>query len=209
MTSRPYFPRRLPGRVRCDPDGAGSGGQTAYVALDVETANSDYASICQVGIAEFDCRGSVRRTWESLVDPEDSFASMNVAIHGIREENVRGAPRFPDVLPKIRDLCDDRIVVHHMPFDRVAIGRATERYGLPVLRATWLDSAQVARRAWERFSRRGYGLRNLASELGIPLRHHEALSDAIAAGSVVALAMEKAGTDIAGWLHRAGQPLGG
>ena len=209
MTRRPNLPPGGPRPGPGDREGTGSREEAAYVALDVETANSDYASICQVGIAEFDSRGVPGRTWASLIDPEDHFASMNVSIHGIREESVRGAPRFPDVLPEIRKLCDDRIVVHHMPFDRVAIGRATERYGLAGPRATWLDSAQVARRAWKRFSRRGYGLGNLASELGIPLRHHDALQDAIAAGSVVALAMEKAGTDIAGWLHRAGQPLGG
>ncbi len=202
MTRQPSLPPELPDR-------GPASSKPAYVALDVETANSDCASICQVGIAEFDSRGVPGRTWVSVVDPEDHFNAMNVAIHGIRPETVRDAPRFPEVMPEIRRLCSDRIVVHHMPFDRLAVTGAAKRYGLPELRATWLDSARVARRAWERFSRRGYGLKNLASELRIPLRHHDALSDAIAAGSVVALAIERSDMDIAAWLHRADQPLTG
>ena len=209
MTQRPKLPPGSPDRGPGDPEATRNAGSPAYVALDVETANSDCASICQVGIAEFDSQGALGRTWASIIDPEDRFAWMNVRIHGIREETVRGAPRFPEVFPKIRELCDDRIVVHHMPFERVAIARATKRYELSGLRATWLDSAQVARRAWKQFSRRGYGLSNLSSELGIPLKHHDALSDAIAAGSVVALAMAKADMDIAGWLLRASQSLTG
>ena len=179
----------------------------AYVAVDVETANSDCASICQVGIAEFGYDGAVGRTWVCLIDPEDYFDWMNVSIHGINQEVVQGAPHFPAVLPEICELCNDRIVVHHMPFDRVAIVRAAQRYGLSEPRATWLDSARVARRAWEQFSRRGYGLKNLASELEIPLQHHDALSDVIAAGSVVALAIKNSEMDITEWLHRVRQPL--
>ena len=177
-----------------------------YVALDVETANADWASICQIGIAEFQPHG-IARTWTSLVDPEDYFDGMNVSIHGIDEDAVRGAPRFPEVVSHIRELCEDRVIVHHMPFDRVALARATQRYGIPGLRATWLDSARVARRTWDQFSQRGYGLKNLATELGVPLEHHDALSDAIAAGTVFGLAMAHSGMDLAERLLRAQQPL--
>ena len=180
--------------------------QISYVALDVETANADWASICQVGIAVFGPDG-VGRTWTSLVDPEDYFDGHNVSIHGITETDVRGAPSFPDVSSAIRELCDDQVVVHHMPFDRVAMQRASERYGLPAMRVKWLDSARVARRAWERFSVRGYGLRNLTSELSIPLQHHDALSDAIAAGTVLRRAMAETGLSVVEWLERAQGPI--
>ena len=177
-----------------------------YVALDVETANADWASICQIGIAEFRSDG-VARTWTSLIDPEDYFDGMNVSIHGIDEEDVFGAPRFPDVLSHLRELCEDRIIVHHMPFDRVALARASQRYGVPELRATWLDSARVARRTWGEFSKRGYGLKNLSTELSVPLDHHDALSDAIAAGTIVGLAMTHSGMGLEECLRRALQPL--
>ena len=64
-----------------------------FVAIDVETANPDFASICQVGVAAFR-DGSLHDTWESLVNPEDYFDEMNIAVHGIDEQAVRGAPKW-------------------------------------------------------------------------------------------------------------------
>lgn len=179
-----------------------------YVAVDVETANADWASICQIGIAHFDETG-VRETWASLVDPEDYFDGMNVSIHGITEEDVRGAPRFADVFPEVVSRLGGRVVVHHMPFDRVALSRAAMRYGLPDLGAQWLDSARVARRAWQEYAERGYGLSNLSKSLGIPLDHHDALSDAVACGMILGRAVAASGIGVEEWLHHATQPIGG
>jgi DNA polymerase-3 subunit epsilon len=39
-----------------------------FVVIDVETANADLSSICQVGIASFR-EGDLADTWESLVNP--------------------------------------------------------------------------------------------------------------------------------------------
>ena len=33
-------------------------------------------------------------SWSSMVDPKDYFDGMNVSIHGVDEEDVRGAPDF-------------------------------------------------------------------------------------------------------------------
>ena len=179
-----------------------------FVAVDVETANADYASICQIGIAHFDAMG-VGDRWTTLIDPEDYFDWMNVSIHGITEEAVSGAPRFPDVFPEINARLSQRIVVHHMPFDRIALARAGERYGLLPVEAQWLDSARVARRTWERFAERGYGLANVARELEIPLDHHDALSDATASGVIVQRAVEASGTGVQEWLLHSKGPIGG
>ena len=43
-----------------------------FVAVDVETANSDRASICQIGIAVFK-DGKLADEWVSLINPEDHF----------------------------------------------------------------------------------------------------------------------------------------
>jgi len=179
-----------------------------FVAVDVETANADYASICQIGIAHFDETG-VSDSWATLIDPEDYFDGVNVSIHGITGEAVRGAPRFPDILPELKARLSGQVVVHHMPFDRVALARASERYGLPPVEARWLDSARVARRAWSQFAERGYGLSNIAREFGIPLDHHDALSDATASGFIVRKAIEVSGTAIHEWLLQATRPIAG
>jgi len=40
-----------------------------FVAIDVETANADMASICQIGIARF-ADGLLTSEWETYVDPQ-------------------------------------------------------------------------------------------------------------------------------------------
>jgi len=70
----------------------------SFAALDVETANADFGSICQIGIVTFN-DGTVTDIWQSLVDPEDDFDPVNVSIHGIDADRVAGAPRFSDLAP--------------------------------------------------------------------------------------------------------------
>jgi DNA polymerase III subunit epsilon len=179
----------------------------SFVALDVETANEDLASICQIGIATFH-NGQLTDSWKSLVDPEDYFSGINVSIHGITEDDVRGAPRFSDLVPLIRDYICDRIVVSHMAFDRVAVARACERYSVPPIPCRWLDSARVARRAWLDLARRGYGLANVAAQCGIVFGHHDALEDARAAGEIVVRAIAESGVGLEDWVVRALKPIG-
>lgn len=175
-----------------------------FVAIDVETANADSASICQVGLVIFE-HGVEQSSWSTLVDPEDYFSSINVSIHGIDEEHVLGAPKFPDIEHELRESLTGAIVVSHMPFDRVALTRVCAKYGLPAMECRWLDSARVTRRAWPQFSRKGYGLANIASWLGIEFEHHDAENDARAAGHVLLHAMEESGLTVDEWLIRANQ----
>ena len=148
-----------------------------FVAVDVETANADLASICQIGIATF-ADGVLVDCWQSLVDPEDFFDEINVEIHGIDEEAVKGAPTFPQLAETLsRHLCG-RLVACHTAFDRVALARVHEKYELDCPGCDWLDTARVVRRAYPQFSQRGYGLANVAATLGIDFRHHDALEDA-------------------------------
>lgn len=97
-----------------------------FYALDVETSNADYSSICQIGIAEFN-KGKLVETWETLINPKDYFDWMNISIHGITEEMVENSPTFRDSYDRIKELVENNIVVHHMPFDRIAINRACEK----------------------------------------------------------------------------------
>jgi len=62
-----------------------------FVAIDVETANVDMASICQIGIAQFK-DGTLAEEWKTYVDPQDQFDGINVSIHGIDEDVVAGSP---------------------------------------------------------------------------------------------------------------------
>ncbi len=78
-----------------------------------------------------------------------------------------------------------------------------DRYLLERLQVVWLDSAKIVRRAWpERYEQSGYGLKNVARDLGIDFQHHDALEDARAAAEVVLHVCAHTGIDIEGWLER-------
>lgn len=177
-----------------------------FVAIDVETANSDMASICQIGIAKF-LGGILVEEWVSLINPEDFFDFINIDIHGIDEDAVKGAPIFPDVLNKLRYFMEGSICVCHTHFDRVSIRKTFLKYGIEPLNITWLDSARVVRRTWDEFAWKGYGLGNVCQKIGYQFKHHDALEDAKASGQVLLAAINESKLDLDLWLKRVAQPI--
>ncbi|MFP5426977.1 MAG: exonuclease domain-containing protein [Gammaproteobacteria bacterium] len=177
-----------------------------FTVIDVETANPNLASICQVGIAVFRA-GVLHESWSSLVNPHDYFHPMNVSVHGIDESMITSAPSWAEVYPDVLKFVTGQIVASHMPFDRTATLRACQRAGLNHFDCTWLDTARVARRAWSEFSRSGYGLKNLSSTFGITFEHHDALEDARAAGEILLRAIADTGCSAADWCTLVNLPL--
>lgn len=177
-----------------------------FIAIDVETANADYSSICQIGVAVFE-DGKVKETWKTLINPEDYFDPFNVSIHGISERHVKNAPTFYQIYDELKSRINGRITIHHMPFDRIAINRACDSYNLETLTPQWLDSAKIVRRTWIEFAQSGYGLSNISKFLNLSFEHHDALEDAIMAGMVVVKATEITNLTIEEWFKRVGQPV--
>jgi DNA polymerase-3 subunit epsilon len=177
-----------------------------FLAIDVETANPDLSSICQVGIASFR-DGRLLGSWESLVNPEDCFHPINVSIHNIDEDDVRRSPTWSQVYPYLYVLLENCILVSHTAFDRAAVLRACEKNELTFPVSRWLDSAKVVRRAWPVFSRSGYGLASVAHHFDIQYRAHNALEDARCAGEIVLRAITETGLNAEQWLERASQPI--
>jgi DNA polymerase III subunit epsilon len=170
-----------------------------FVAFDVETANADLASICQLGVVVFE-EGSVSETWETLVNPEDYFDGFNTLIHGIGPEDVKDAPKFPEVFERLKGYLYGNIVAHHTAFDKISVSRVSSKLGLPVIDCRWLDTAKVARRSWLEFSQKGFGLGNLANHFGLDFRHHNAAEDARACGLILLRAIEHSGISLSDWL---------
>ena len=155
-----------------------------FVAVDVETANSNVSSICQVGIAVVRS-AKIEDVWTQLIDPHDFFDPYNTAVHGIDDKTVIGHPRFEELCDKIGGYLGE-IVVSHTLFDRRAISKAFEECGKSLRYEIWIDSAQLARRAWpDKYALKGYNLANIARDLGIRFRHHDAGEDARAAAEIV------------------------
>ena len=178
-----------------------------FNSIDVETANADRASICQIGIIHVH-DGKIQDQWKTLIDPEDWFDPWNIEIHRIDEASVKGSPTLPEVRDELRLRLRGSVLVSHTSFDRVAFERAMTRYDLELLQVTWLDSAKIARRAWpDDYGIRGWGLKNIAKNFGISFTHHDALEDAIVAAEIVLRACDATELDIDGWLLRVKQPI--
>jgi DNA polymerase-3 subunit epsilon len=177
-----------------------------FVAMDVETANPDMASICQVGIVHFE-DGRPVDSWSSLVDPQDYFDDVNVSIHGIEESDVRGAPDFKRVSEDINRRISGQVVAIHTAFDRSAITQAAAKHAIAPPECQWLNTASVARRAWPDVAQSGYGLSALADRFRIEFKHHDAVEDARAAGLILVRAIEELNLDLPGWLDRVRRPI--
>lgn len=177
-----------------------------FIAIDVETANADMSSICQMGIAVF--RDSkLTGEWVRLIDPQTYFDDINIGIHGITPDKVNGAPRFEHIFPDLSKLLQDNTAVIHTPFDRVAIRQAALLNNLTLPETKWLDTARVARRTWSEFSQRGYGLANVCRKIGYEFKHHDALEDAKASGEILLAASKETGLDLIGWEKRVKQSI--
>lgn len=177
-----------------------------FVAIDVETANPNMGSICQIGIARF-AGGQLVDEWVSLVDPEEYFDDVNTSIHGIDQSIVRGKPTLPALAQKLHEYLDGTITVCHTHFDRIAIARAFSKYKLEPVSNSWLDSSRVVRKTWKELAFRGYGLSNVCTRIGYEFKHHDALEDAKAAGHVLLAAFRESQTDIDAWVLRVDQPI--
>jgi DNA polymerase-3 subunit epsilon len=168
-----------------------------FVVIDVETACSRVSSICQVGIVGFK-NGREIFEYETLLDPRDEFNVFNTRVHGIAEHHVVGQPTFADVHAIVHGHLSGRTTVAHSYFDKGALAAACRVHDRAMIETTWLDSVRVAKRAWPDLESHRLGL--LARYLGIEHKHHDALSDARAAGWVIVKASEHTGLSLADWL---------
>jgi DNA polymerase-3 subunit epsilon len=169
-----------------------------FVVIDVETACARVSSICQVGIVGFR-DGREVFAYETLVDPRDEFSPFNVRIHGICADHIMNQPCFADIHPVIDGHLGGRITVAHSAFDKGALAAACRVHDRPPIETRWLDSVRVAKRAWPEL--KSHRLGELARFLGLRHKHHDALSDARAAGMVIVRASEQTGIDLTGWLN--------
>lgn len=174
----------------------------SFISLDVETANQNFDSICQIGIAGFK-DGKLSTTFKSYINPEDYFDPFNTLIHGITSDMVKDAPTFGQVYSSLRTNFDHQIVVHHTAFDRSSMNQAAYRYGLEPFEFQWLDSARVARRAWDDCRKSSYSLSSLAAKFNIIFNPHDALEDAKVAGEIMLHAIEETGVSLEEWTVKA------
>ena len=156
-----------------------------FVAVDVETANSDRGSICSIGWVKV-TDGVVEEAGSMLTKPPsdvDYFDGWNTAIHGITEDDVEDAAPVVQGIQHVSSIVGNHMVVaHNAGFDISAIARAMNYEDAALPEWSFTCSMVLARRELDLIS---YRLPIVADALGVPLTsHHDAGADAAAAAGI-------------------------
>jgi len=153
-----------------------------FVALDFETADYGSDSACALGLVRVEGSVIVERRSCLIRPPRASFTFSY--IHGITWRHVKDQPVFGDVWPRMAELLDGAsfVAAHNAGFDRNVLRTCCERALLPVPATPFVCTVRLARKTWKLRSAK---LPDVCRHLGLPLRHHEAASDAEACARIV------------------------
>lgn len=85
-----------------------------FVALDIETANADGESICEIGLVKFQ-QGIEVDSWSSTIRPKSSpeLLPINFSLHGISQEEILSAPYLQDLWGDISKFVAGLPIVAH------------------------------------------------------------------------------------------------
>jgi DNA polymerase-3 subunit epsilon len=159
--------------------------ETPFAAVDFESAGIRRGSTevpVQIGIALMR-DGEISETFTSFLFTDQPITWAAQKVHGICARDLAGAPRLPELWPKVHRLLKNQWLVAH--------GSATERRFLRAFPfhgfGPWVDTLKLSRAVWP--ERRSFALGDLILDLGLEdelrralpgFRWHDALSDATA-----------------------------
>ncbi|HSH47270.1 MAG TPA: 3'-5' exonuclease [Halomonas sp.] len=116
-------------------------------------------------------------TFDQLIDPGRPISAASTAIHGLSDEDVSGAPKASEVLPRFRDYVGEAVILaHNASFDMLAIHPPGSElhFDMPVL-----DTLLISRALDPGLD--GHDLDSLAERYDLhfaPGSRHTALGDA-------------------------------
>jgi len=178
----------------------------SFVVIDVETANYDVSSICQIGAVRFS-NNEIVDEFNTYVNPEDVFNDFHVGIHGITLETAKKSPTFPNAfISFLNFLCDD-ILLSYTTFDLGSLRKACNKYLIKMPNFKYIDASRIVRHTWDQYARDGFGLACVADDLGILFNHHDALADSRVAGQIVIEAIKESKIEIKDWLKKASRTI--
>ncbi|KPP98405.1 MAG: DNA polymerase III epsilon subunit DnaQ [Bacteroidetes bacterium HLUCCA01] len=168
----------------------------SFVVFDTETTGLHPAGgdeIIAIGAVRIEQGVIVHDThFDRLVYPGRSIPPESTVIHGIRDEDVAGAPTICAVLREFHAYCGQAVLVgHNVGFDMRFLKNKEKRCDLqfgPVA----LDTLLLSSALMPHLDR--HDLDTLAERFNVPFtRRHTALGDALATASVFLHLMELAG----------------
>ncbi|QEL14482.1 3'-5' exonuclease [Limnoglobus roseus] len=159
-----------------------------FAALDFETADHGRDSACSVGIIVVEGTTVVEKG-HFLIRPPRPHILFSY-IHGITWAHVQNQPTFGELWPTAAKLLDgvEFIAAHAAAFDRGVLYACCATAGLPRPVHPFYCTVSMARKAW---GVKPTKLPNVAQFLGLPLKHHDAESDALACAGIVIAARQQ------------------
>lgn len=153
-----------------------------FAAIDFETADSGRDSACAVGLVRVEDGRIVGRAYRLIRPPRERFTFT--WLHGIAWRDVADAPEFGDVWRSLGSLVRDVdfFAAHNAPFDAGVLRACCAAAGIPAPETPFRCTVRLARGV---LGIRPAKLDHVCASLGIPLRHHHALSDAEACARIV------------------------
>jgi DNA polymerase-3 subunit epsilon len=153
-----------------------------FVAIDFETASYQRNSACSVGLVKVVENRIVDKVVHLIRPPTKEF--VFTYIHGLSWKDVEKSLDFGSLWPAIDSfICGaDFLAAHNASFDKGVLYACCASYGITPPTTPFRCSMQISRRSWNIYPTK---LSDVCRELGIPLNHHEALSDALACAQIV------------------------
>ncbi|MBA3374511.1 MAG: hypothetical protein H0U00_01615, partial [Actinobacteria bacterium] len=174
-----------------------------FVVFDLETTglSASRCRICEIGAARVRAL-AIEDTFETLVNPGSALPPSIAALTGIRDGELRRAPRSELAVRRFLGFAGDApLTAHNARFDLAFLEREVERLTGRRIAAPVVDTVWLARRLLQRRSER-FSLASLAHFFGTSTSPcHRALPDAVATAeilvSLLGLAQERGARTLA------------
>ncbi|KAF1302398.1 3'-5' exonuclease [Enterococcus saccharolyticus] len=156
-----------------------------FIAMDFETANAQKHSACSLALVMVR-NSQIVGEYYTLIKPETDFFWRNIQVHGIHPEDVKQAPKFPEVWETIAQYYNQHslIVAHNAGFDTGVLAGCLDYYGLQQPSYLSLCTVKTSRKLYPEVP--NHKLNTMCDFLNIPLNnHHDALEDSRACANIL------------------------
>lgn len=158
-----------------------------FAAIDFETANKEYTSICSVGIVIVR-NGEMVDSFYSLVKPTPNYYPwFYTRVHGIHLKDTMNSPLFPEVWKKAEKLIKGLpLVAHNKSFDENVLKKTFEHYHMKYPNYPFYCTLEASQKLLSSPDDiENHRLPTVAKYCGYDLAsHHNALADAEACAAI-------------------------
>lgn len=156
-----------------------------FVAIDFETANENFSSICSVGLV-FVKDSIITEKIYSLIKPVPNYYRYwNTKVHGITYEDTVNSIEFSDFWARISKKIEGFVLIaHNSSFDKNCLISVHRYYDLYYPNYDFFCTCRQSRKVIGR-KLANHKLHTVASYCGFDLKnHHNALADAEACAHI-------------------------